>query len=224
MNPFKEYAETLQTAHMEDEFVKFQKEFDSHDRIIIVGNGGSNSVASHISQDYMKFDGTNFSFAGQFSVTGPPGASGPPGSSGPPGGSGPPGSPGSPGSSGATFALITKANGVSMAAPTTTEWNAVTGRDPQTHDVAIVRLYDGSDAKSYVYGSSSWGSATAFIDGDMVVSGTIGASHITAGSIDTTHLKISSTANNNSIHMDGTNNRIDVYDGTTRRVRLGKLS
>ena len=61
MNPFKEYIETLHNAHMEDEFVKFEKEFNTHNRIIIVGNGGSNAVASHISQDYMKFEGKKVS-------------------------------------------------------------------------------------------------------------------------------------------------------------------
>lgn len=55
MNPFKEYIETLESAHMDIEFAKFQKAFTIHNRIIILGNGGSNSVASHISQDYMKF-------------------------------------------------------------------------------------------------------------------------------------------------------------------------
>ena len=55
MNPFTEYIETLQEANMEVEFFKFQEAFRSHKRIIILGNGGSNSVASHISQDYMKF-------------------------------------------------------------------------------------------------------------------------------------------------------------------------
>ena len=55
MNPFDEYIETLKSAHMEVEFFKFQKAFHTHERIIILGNGGSNSVASHISQDYMKF-------------------------------------------------------------------------------------------------------------------------------------------------------------------------
>ena len=55
MNPFKEYIDTLNSAHMEEEFAKFRKEFFTHDRIIVLGNGGSNSVASHISQDYMKF-------------------------------------------------------------------------------------------------------------------------------------------------------------------------
>ena len=54
-NPFEEYIETLKSAHMEVEFFKFQKAFHTHLRIIILGNGGSNSVASHISQDYMKF-------------------------------------------------------------------------------------------------------------------------------------------------------------------------
>ena len=55
VNPFNEYVTTLQSAHMEEEFDKFKKAFKNHDRIIILGNGGSNSVASHISQDYMKF-------------------------------------------------------------------------------------------------------------------------------------------------------------------------
>ena len=55
VNPFDEYIETLRSAHMELEFFKFQKAFYTHNRIIILGNGGSNSVASHISQDYMKF-------------------------------------------------------------------------------------------------------------------------------------------------------------------------
>ena len=61
MNPFKEYSVALESAHMEVEFDKFKKAFDSHPRIIILGNGGSNSVASHISQYYMKFHGKKVS-------------------------------------------------------------------------------------------------------------------------------------------------------------------
>ena len=55
MNLFKEYIDALKDADMRGEFLNFQTAFDSHKRIIILGNGGSNSVASHISQDYMKF-------------------------------------------------------------------------------------------------------------------------------------------------------------------------
>lgn len=55
INPFVEYYNVLQDAHIEREFEKFSRAFKSHERIIILGNGGSNSVASHISQDYMKF-------------------------------------------------------------------------------------------------------------------------------------------------------------------------
>ena len=61
MNPFTPYIETLQSAHMEDEFQKYQQAFKDHQRIIILGNGGSSSVASHISQDYMKFEGKKVS-------------------------------------------------------------------------------------------------------------------------------------------------------------------
>ena len=61
MNPFNEYVEALQSAHMGNEYEKFKESFDSHDRVIILGNGGSSSVASHISQDYMKFQGKKVS-------------------------------------------------------------------------------------------------------------------------------------------------------------------
>jgi len=61
MNPFEEYIDALQGAHIEEEFEKFCRAFNTHERIIILGNGGSNSVASHISQDYMKFHGKKVS-------------------------------------------------------------------------------------------------------------------------------------------------------------------
>ena len=61
VNPFEEYVEVLQCAHMEEQFLRFQSAFKCHDRIIILGNGGSSSVASHISQDYMKFKGKKVS-------------------------------------------------------------------------------------------------------------------------------------------------------------------
>ena len=61
VNPFKEYIEVLECAHMGNEFEKFQEAFKNHSRIIILGNGGSSSVASHISQDYMKFRGKKVS-------------------------------------------------------------------------------------------------------------------------------------------------------------------
>jgi len=55
VNPFKEYVDTLKCAHMEEQFIRFRAAFNSYKRVIILGNGGSSSVASHISQDYMKF-------------------------------------------------------------------------------------------------------------------------------------------------------------------------
>ena len=52
MNPFDEYINTLKSAHMEVEFFKFQKAFHTHERIIILGNGGSNCCFTHISRLY----------------------------------------------------------------------------------------------------------------------------------------------------------------------------
>ena len=60
-NPFKEYVDVLKCAHMEEQFLRFESAFKTYKRIIILGNGGSSSVASHISQDYMKFKGKRVS-------------------------------------------------------------------------------------------------------------------------------------------------------------------
>jgi D-sedoheptulose 7-phosphate isomerase len=57
VNPFSEYIEALQGAHLETQFKKFKDVFSKTNDIVILGNGGSNSVASHISQDYVKFHG-----------------------------------------------------------------------------------------------------------------------------------------------------------------------
>jgi len=57
VNPFSEYIEALQGAHLETQFKKFKDAFSKTNDIVILGNGGSNSVASHISQDYVKFHG-----------------------------------------------------------------------------------------------------------------------------------------------------------------------
>lgn len=61
VNLFEEYVETLKSAHMEEQFVRFKAAFLCYNRIIVLGNGGSSSVASHISQDYMKFKGKKVS-------------------------------------------------------------------------------------------------------------------------------------------------------------------
>ncbi len=57
INPFSEYIDALQCANLESEFKKFKNSFLKTVDIIILGNGGSNAVASHISQDYVKFHG-----------------------------------------------------------------------------------------------------------------------------------------------------------------------
>ena len=54
-NPFKEYIKVLSEISINKEFSNFKKAWENYSKIIILGNGGSNAVASHISQDYVKF-------------------------------------------------------------------------------------------------------------------------------------------------------------------------
>ena len=54
-NPFTEYITALSEISINEEFSSFKRAWETFPKIIILGNGGSNAVASHISQDYVKF-------------------------------------------------------------------------------------------------------------------------------------------------------------------------
>lgn len=55
------FLEECQTAliELEDnkEYIKFFNSFNRYNNIIVIGNGGSNAIASHMSQDFVKFSG-----------------------------------------------------------------------------------------------------------------------------------------------------------------------
>ena len=65
-------------------------------------------------------------------------------------------------------------------------------------------MKNGNDSKSYKRGSSSWSHVTAFIKGDMVVSGSINGDRINAAS--------TITVGGGNILLDGGNNRILITD------------
>lgn len=56
MNFFEECARAI-TSIPQDEYKKFSDKYDSAKDIILLGNGGSNAVASHIAQDMTKRGG-----------------------------------------------------------------------------------------------------------------------------------------------------------------------
>jgi D-sedoheptulose 7-phosphate isomerase len=52
---FEEIKEIMsQLSETHEEYDKFYRSFKEYNKIIIMGNGGSNAIASHISQDYIK--------------------------------------------------------------------------------------------------------------------------------------------------------------------------
>ena len=54
-NIFLKYLDAVKSIISSIEFIKYQKAFNKFQKIILIGNGGSNSIASHISQDITKF-------------------------------------------------------------------------------------------------------------------------------------------------------------------------
>jgi len=55
MSFFSECTEAIQQIEINPQYIKFLSELQKHSKIILIGNGGSNAIASHISQDYVKF-------------------------------------------------------------------------------------------------------------------------------------------------------------------------
>ena len=61
---FKKYVKETKSIVNNKEFPKYKTAFNKFKKIIILGNGGSNSIASHISQDMAKFyNKVSFSFS-----------------------------------------------------------------------------------------------------------------------------------------------------------------
>ena len=54
-NVFLEYSKEVKAILNSIEYRKYKKAFNKFQKIIIIGNGGSNSIASHIAQDMTKF-------------------------------------------------------------------------------------------------------------------------------------------------------------------------
>ena len=61
---FLNYVTAVESITNTSEYVKYKKAFSKFKKVILIGNGGSNSIASHISQDMTKFHNKNaFSFS-----------------------------------------------------------------------------------------------------------------------------------------------------------------
>jgi len=57
MNFFEQCMEAIKWLQYDDEYQKFIAAYNTHKKIIIIGNGGSNAAAAHIAQDFTKRGG-----------------------------------------------------------------------------------------------------------------------------------------------------------------------
>lgn len=57
MNFFDECVDNLKRSDVAEEYRKYFKAYESHQKFILIGNGGSNSAAGHIAQDMTKRGG-----------------------------------------------------------------------------------------------------------------------------------------------------------------------
>ena len=80
-------------------------------------------------------------------------------------------------------------------APTDTEFNTAVGRDPLENDFVIVSYPDGTgtSTKGYNYNGDplAWTEVTEYIDGSMIVTGSLSASDITTGTLNANDVTIS---------------------------------
>ena len=119
-----------------------------------------------------------------------------------------------------SFFVITASN---TSAPNTTAFTSVAGRGPIQHDVVVVQSSSDNRSLSYVYNGSGW-VASQFIDGNLVVNGTIGAAAITAGSITAAKLQIGTAHDGTTSSLVLYDDKIQIYDGSNLRVVLGNLT
>ena len=56
---FKQYFDNFENLTRSSEFLKYKKCFFEHKKILFIGNGGSNAIASHISNDAVKIYNKN---------------------------------------------------------------------------------------------------------------------------------------------------------------------
>ena len=140
----------------------------------------------------------------------------------------------------------------------TTTANAVTGLSDAAVDAFFntgIGLYPsygdrfvlentGGDVTAYIYqGSSGWAEQTQFIDGDLLVNGTVTTAALAAGSVTAEKIEVSSTtatiysgsgptassggtgnSNAQGVYLNGVLNRIECWDSGKIRVMMGNLS
>ena len=94
---------------------------------------------------------------------------------------------------------------------------------PVTGDIAIIVYSNGSVAFSY--SGVTWTMASSFIDGDLIVSGSVTTDRLAAGTINSGVINVSSNGTNTGARtfIDSTGIRVFDEDGTLR-VQIGDLN
>lgn len=131
------------------------------------------------------------------------------------------GAPGSTGATGIRGTIATKISGAWSDATANAQIASVataSGGTPTTPISGDIVYYTGG-AKQY--NGSSWGAVSAFIDGSLVVSGTIAADNIAAGTM--TGSTIRTTSGSTRVEMNASSNALKVYAAGTEVLSLGGL-
>jgi len=125
---------------------------------------------------------------------------------------GTPGTPGTPGSG--SYSIPRNSNqSTSSPAPQDAEVNTATGRTtgPVDGDIAVVYI-SGVGSTSWRRLAGSWSVISQYLNGDVIVQGTIDANRLQIGN------------NTGSSRTVLTNNKIEIYDSNVLRVKIGNLA
>ena len=110
-------------------------------------------------------------------------------------------------------------------APSDSEFNTAFGRNPKANDIVVVARTDTNAQVAYKHDGSSFSAISNYIDGDLIVDGTVTASQIAANTITATQIA-ASTITGTQINVDTLNVKhfadvsADIFSQTGSAVPL----
>jgi len=102
----------------------------------------------------------------------------------------------------------------STTAPSNSEFNTAFGRDPKNNDIVVVVRTDTNIQKAYKHNGTAFAVVNNYIDGDLIVDGTISTDQIAANAVTANEILVTNLAAISANMGSITSGSIDIGSGT----------